>query len=159
MLTTNCLSTKCCRAPVTQNPKVTADRAFNGFGTNFNNSPEPIYGAQFLPRKFKVAVTVPGDNSVDILTNDIGVVVMCDANGQLQGFNLLVGGGMGRTHRCVLRFCLLCSILFAYRLFLLSGALIITLPVLHVVASCTGGWQQCQKACGEAVALEAASCV
>jgi sulfite reductase beta subunit-like hemoprotein len=36
---------------------------------------------------------------VDIFTNDIGVVVMTDANGELQGFNLLVGGGMGRTHR------------------------------------------------------------
>jgi hypothetical protein len=29
-----------------QNPKVTEDRAFNGFGTNFENSPEPIYGTQ-----------------------------------------------------------------------------------------------------------------
>ena len=43
-----------------QDPKVTADRAFNGFGTNFDNSPEPIYGNVFLPRKFKVAITVPG---------------------------------------------------------------------------------------------------
>ena len=30
---------------------------FNGFGTNFEGNPEPIYGSQFLPRKFKVAVT------------------------------------------------------------------------------------------------------
>ena len=82
-----------------QNPKVTEDRAFNGFGTNFANSAEPIYGTQFLPRKFKVAVTVPGDNSVDLFTNDVGVVVMCDSAGELQGFNLLVGGGLGRTHR------------------------------------------------------------
>lgn len=67
-----------------QDPKVTADRAFNGFGTNFENSPEPIYGTQFLPRKFKIAVTVPGDNSVDIFTNDLGVVVMCDEKGELQ---------------------------------------------------------------------------
>ena len=37
-----------------QNPKVTEDRAFNGFGTNFEGSPEPIYGSVFLPRKFKV---------------------------------------------------------------------------------------------------------
>jgi hypothetical protein len=43
--------------PAVQNPKVTADRAFNGFGTNFEGSPEPIYGQLFLPRKFKVAVT------------------------------------------------------------------------------------------------------
>jgi sulfite reductase (ferredoxin) len=35
---------------------------------------EPIYGAAYLPRKFKIAVTVPGDNSVDIYTNDAGVV-------------------------------------------------------------------------------------
>ena len=45
---------------------------------------------QFLPRKFKVAVTVPGDNSVDVFTNDIGVVVITDSAGQLQGYNLLV---------------------------------------------------------------------
>jgi sulfite reductase (ferredoxin) len=82
-----------------QNPKVTEARAFNGFGTNFDNSPEPIYGTQFLPRKFKVAVTVPGDNSVDLFTNDIGVVVIMGADGQHEGYNLVVGGGLGRTHR------------------------------------------------------------
>ena len=82
-----------------QNPKVTADRAFNGFGTNFEGSPEPLYGSVFLPRKFKVAVTLPGDNSVDIFTNDVGVVVMTDDKGEVQGYNLLVGGGMGRTAR------------------------------------------------------------
>ncbi|KAG5517551.1 hypothetical protein RHGRI_038075 [Rhododendron griersonianum] len=65
-------------------PEVVKARNDNSHGTNFPDSPEPIYGTQFLPRKFKVAVTVPTDNSVDILTNDIGVVV---------------GGGMGRTHR------------------------------------------------------------
>ena len=32
---------------------MTEDRAFNGFGTNFEGSPEPIYGSVFLPRKFK----------------------------------------------------------------------------------------------------------
>ena len=79
---------------------MTADRAFNGFGTNFEGSPEPLYGSVFLPRKFKVAVTVPGDNSVDIFTNDVGVVVMTDDAGEVQGYNILVGGGMGRTARC-----------------------------------------------------------
>jgi hypothetical protein len=29
-----------------QSPKVTADRAFNGYGTNYENSAEPIYGTQ-----------------------------------------------------------------------------------------------------------------
>lgn len=81
-----------------EDPKVTEDRAFNGFGTNFEGSPEPIYGNLFLPRKFKVAVTVPGDNSVDMFTNDLGIVVITDSEGKLEGFNILVGGGMGRSH-------------------------------------------------------------
>ncbi|KAK9673640.1 hypothetical protein RND81_12G180600 [Saponaria officinalis] len=80
-------------------PEVVNARNDNSHGTNFPDSPEPIYGTQFLPRKFKIAVTVPTDNSVDILTNDIGVVVVSDDNGEPQGFNLYVGGGMGRTHR------------------------------------------------------------
>ena len=78
---------------------MTADRAANSFGTNFEGSPEPLYGSVFLPRKFKIAITVPGDNSVDILTNDVGIVVMADEAGEVQGYNLLVGGGMGRTAR------------------------------------------------------------
>ena len=82
-----------------QNPKVTADRAFNGFGTNYEGSPEPIYGGLFLPRKFKVAVTVPGDNSLDLLTNDLGIVIISSEEGEVLGYNLLVGGGMGRTTR------------------------------------------------------------
>jgi sulfite reductase (ferredoxin) len=80
-------------------PEVTAARAFNGFGTNFEGSAEPIYGPLFLPRKFKVAVTVPGDNSVDLFTNDLALVVITDpATGEFQGCNFLVGGGMGRSH-------------------------------------------------------------
>ena len=84
---------------VKENPKVSADRAFNGHGTNFTAGAEPIYGTQFLPRKFKIAVTVPGDNSVDLFTNDIGVVVLTDDAGALRGYDLVVGGGMGRSHR------------------------------------------------------------
>ncbi|KAG6590199.1 Sulfite reductase 1 [ferredoxin], chloroplastic, partial [Cucurbita argyrosperma subsp. sororia] len=80
-------------------PEVVKARNDNSHGTNFPDSPEPIYGTQFLPRKFKIAVTVPTDNSVDILTNDLGVVVISDAEGEPQGFNIYVGGGMGRTHR------------------------------------------------------------
>ncbi|KAL5567116.1 hypothetical protein UlMin_030280 [Ulmus minor] len=80
-------------------PEVTRARNDNSHGTNFPDLPEPIYGTQFLPRKFKIAVTVPTDNSVDILTNDVGVVVVTDDNGEPQGFNLYVGGGMGRTLR------------------------------------------------------------
>ncbi|XP_019164179.1 PREDICTED: sulfite reductase 1 [ferredoxin], chloroplastic-like [Ipomoea nil] len=82
-----------------ESPEVVMARNDNSHGTNFPDSPEPIYGTQFLPRKFKIAVTVPGDNSVDLFTNDIGVVVVLDDEGEPQGFNIYVGGGMGRTHR------------------------------------------------------------
>lgn len=71
-------------------PEVVKARNDNSHGTNFPDSPEPIYGTQFLPRKFKIAVTVPTDNSVDIFTNDIGVVVVSDENGEPQGFNIYV---------------------------------------------------------------------
>ena len=59
---------------------------------------EPLYGSSYLPRKFKCAVTVPGDNSVDLLTNDIGIVAFTSKEGVFEGCNFYVGGGMGRTH-------------------------------------------------------------
>ena len=86
------------RAPL-QDSKVTQARDFNRFGTNFQGSPEPIYGSVFLPRKFKIAVTVPGDNSVDLFTNDLGIVVLTSPTGELEGYDVVVGGGMGRSHR------------------------------------------------------------
>ena len=43
---------------------------------------------------------MPGDNSVDLYTNDVGCVVIMEPDGKtLKGFNIVVGGGMGRTHR------------------------------------------------------------
>ncbi|AAP99874.1 MULTISPECIES: NADPH-dependent assimilatory sulfite reductase hemoprotein subunit [Prochlorococcus] len=62
------------------------------------DSQEPLYGSTYLPRKFKCAVTVPGDNSVDLLTHDIGLVAFTKNNGELKGCNVYVGGGMGRIH-------------------------------------------------------------
>jgi sulfite reductase (ferredoxin) len=59
---------------------------------------EPLYGTTYLPRKFKVAVTVPGDNAVDLLTQDVGLVLFTDPSGRERGCNVYVGGGMGRTH-------------------------------------------------------------
>ena len=71
----------------------------SGRGIIVNDNVEPIYGDRYLPRKFKIGVTVPGDNSIDIYTNDIGVVVVLnEKTGQHEGFNIMVGGGMGRTH-------------------------------------------------------------
>ena len=79
-------------------PEVKAARQRNINGTNFSDKEEPIYGEHYLPRKFKIAVTVPGDNSIDLYTQDVGLVVITNENGELEGFNLLAGGGLGRTH-------------------------------------------------------------
>jgi len=81
-----------------EHPDVVAARQRNGHGTLVHGSEEPIYGAYYMPRKFKCAVTVPGDNSVDVYTHDVTLVVIVDQAGELQGFNILAGGGMGRTH-------------------------------------------------------------
>jgi len=70
----------------------------NGRGIILDHPQEPLYGDRYLPRKFKIGVTVPGDNSLDIYTNDIGCVVITNDKGELAGFNVMVGGGMGRTH-------------------------------------------------------------
>ena len=58
---------------------------------------EPIYGKTYLPRKFKIGVAFPGDNCVDVYTQDIGFVADVQDE-QLLGFTILVGGGMGSTH-------------------------------------------------------------
>ena len=58
---------------------------------------EPIYGATYLPRKFKTAFAVPPLNDVDIFSNDLGFIAIVE-DGELQGFNLTAGGGLGTTH-------------------------------------------------------------
>ncbi len=58
---------------------------------------EPIYGATYLPRKFKIAIALPPRNDVDVFSNDLGLVA--HASGQeVEGYTLLVGGGHGMTH-------------------------------------------------------------
>lgn len=81
-----------------EHPEVKAARQRHQNGTNLADAEEPIYGRHYMPRKFKVAVTVPGDNSIDLYTQDVGLVVILDDHDQLQGFNVFAGGGMGRTH-------------------------------------------------------------
>jgi sulfite reductase (ferredoxin) len=79
-------------------PEVKAALATDRNHTIFPGDPEPLYGMQYMPRKFKIAVTVPGDNSIDIFSQDLGLVVITNAKGQLLGFNIYAGGGLGRTH-------------------------------------------------------------
>ncbi|WP_426059787.1 NADPH-dependent assimilatory sulfite reductase hemoprotein subunit [Hymenobacter sp. B1770] len=57
---------------------------------------EPIYGKTYLPRKFKIALAVPPYNDADIFSNDIGLIAI-EENGQLLGYNVAVGGGLGLT--------------------------------------------------------------
>jgi sulfite reductase (ferredoxin) len=81
-----------------EHPEVVATRKRNTNGTIFPDSTEPIYGTHYMPRKFKVCVTVPGDNSVDLFSQDLALVVICDpTTKRLQGFNIYAGGGLGRT--------------------------------------------------------------
>jgi sulfite reductase (ferredoxin) len=49
---------------------------------------EPIYGATYLPRKFKIAVACPHDNCVDAYTQDLAFVVET-AGDLLAGFTVL----------------------------------------------------------------------
>lgn len=58
---------------------------------------EPIYGDRYLPRKFKIGMTVDFDNSIDVFTNDGGVIVKTK-DGQIVGYEILVGGGLGHNH-------------------------------------------------------------
>lgn len=59
---------------------------------------EPIYGKTYLPRKFKTVVAVPPSNDVDIFAHDLGFIAILDEAGDIAGWNVTVGGGMGMTH-------------------------------------------------------------
>jgi sulfite reductase (ferredoxin) len=81
-----------------EDPEVKAARQRNGNGTIFKDKEEPIYGEHYMPRKFKSCVTVPGDNSVDLYSQDLALVLVSNDQGEVQGFNILAGGGLARTH-------------------------------------------------------------
>ncbi len=70
-------------------------------GEKVNSEPEseevePIYGKVYLPRKFKIGITLPENNITDIHSHDLGLLAVVEQN-EIVGFNILVGGGMGRT--------------------------------------------------------------
>lgn len=41
---------------------------------------------------------MPPTNDVDVFANDVGFIAIVGANGELEGFNVTAGGGMGVTH-------------------------------------------------------------
>lgn len=57
---------------------------------------EPLYTKRYLPRKFKIGIATPPNNDIDIYASDLGFITI-EENGQLKGFNVTVGGGMGAT--------------------------------------------------------------
>ena len=58
---------------------------------------DPLYGQTYLPRKFKTAFVIPPLNDMDVYTNDLGLIAVVE-NDQVVGYNLAVGGGLGRSH-------------------------------------------------------------
>jgi sulfite reductase (NADPH) hemoprotein beta-component len=62
-----------------------------------NPEKETIYGQTYLPRKFKFVFAVPPDNDVDVFAHDCGFIAIVE-NGEIVGWNVTAGGGMGMTH-------------------------------------------------------------
>ena len=58
---------------------------------------EPLYGPTYLPRKFKIGLAHPADNTIDVLANDLGLIAEVE-DGKVTGWIACVGGGHGMTH-------------------------------------------------------------
>ncbi len=58
---------------------------------------EPLYGPTFLPRKFKIAIATPQDNTPDVFANDLSAIAIFEGQ-TLVGYNIAIGGGLGMTH-------------------------------------------------------------
>ncbi|CAN0411174.1 unnamed protein product, partial [Hapterophycus canaliculatus] len=76
----------------------TGEKALAGGGEPAEKKPvdEPLYGPTYLPRKFKVGICLPEDNCIDLYTQDLGFIAVV-REGKIIGYNVTVGGGMGRT--------------------------------------------------------------
>lgn len=57
---------------------------------------EPFYGSTYMPRKFKIGFALPPSNDIDVYAQDLGFIAI-GGEGGLEGFNVVIGGGMGRT--------------------------------------------------------------
>ena len=60
-----------------------------------SDNEDPMYGPLYLPRKFKVGYVIPPVNDIDVYGQDLGLIAIVE-KGQLQGFNVCFGGGMGQ---------------------------------------------------------------
>jgi sulfite reductase (NADPH) hemoprotein beta-component len=57
---------------------------------------EPFYGRTYMPRKFKIGFALPPSNDIDVYAQDLGFIGIGGPD-ELEGFNVVIGGGMGRT--------------------------------------------------------------
>jgi sulfite reductase (NADPH) hemoprotein beta-component len=57
---------------------------------------EPFYGDTYMPRKFKIGFVIPPSNDIDVYAQDLGFIAIVKGH-KLEGFNVVIGGGMGRT--------------------------------------------------------------
>ncbi len=60
---------------------------------------EPFYGQTYMPRKFKIGFVIPPNNDIDIYAQDLGYIAIIGEDGKIAGFNVAIGGGMGRTDK------------------------------------------------------------
>jgi len=58
---------------------------------------EPLYGATYMPRKFKIAIGRPEDNCMDALCNDLAILTLFNGYEHF-GYNFALGGGLGMNH-------------------------------------------------------------
>jgi sulfite reductase (NADPH) hemoprotein beta-component len=58
---------------------------------------DPLYEDRYLPRKFKIAISIPPNNDIDVFANDVGLIAIIE-NNELKGFNIAAGGGLSATH-------------------------------------------------------------
>lgn len=65
--------------------------------TALGAEPEPLFGPTYLPRKFKIGIAAPSDNTIDVLTNDLGIIALFEGE-RLVGYDFALGGGLGMTH-------------------------------------------------------------
>ncbi|RTL61523.1 MAG: NADPH-dependent assimilatory sulfite reductase hemoprotein subunit, partial [Pseudonocardiaceae bacterium] len=61
-----------------------------------DGSEEPFYGRTYMPRKFKIGFAIPPSNDIDVYSQDLGLIAIVE-RGKLEGFNVAIGGGLGRT--------------------------------------------------------------
>jgi len=62
------------------------------------SDPEPLYGASYMPRKFKIAIGAPDDNCMDALCNDLAILSLFENHEKHLGYNFALGGGLGMNH-------------------------------------------------------------